>query len=455
MKKILTVIVGMLIVNIIFSQLVSLDKLTRSYESIYVEKYPELKSLKIPTHYNESTFSLSEEYALLDNVEVFAIDLVYTEYPSGVSFEALNTKRLTWLYNQFPKLKNTNIICSLIGQTSATEKIEAEKLFHGFVIYYREKATAESMKKEVDVLRKIVDPKIEKEKSTDLLKSEMGTTGLDYIRYSTYTCYNEDLKKRWETEYKLKVEVLTAKQLEARVGNINHNSLTCSAYIFAEIIKDTSFFSYKVDSSVYKALDRNKWKNMMVCADVTGSMSPYTVQLLLWMKLNTGKVSMHQFVAFNDGDAMPDEKKIIGKTGGIYNIESNRYEQVSELIYATMMKGGGGDAPENNIEALIKGIELSATADNYVLIADNWAPVKDISLLNKITKPVKVIICGSNGYIHPDYLNIAYKTGGSVHTMEEDITELMKLREGDIFTFKGVKYKIVDGKFVSETYKLY
>jgi hypothetical protein len=47
--------------------------------------------------------------------------------------------------------------------------------------------------------------------------------------------------------------------------------------------------------------------------------------------------------------------------------------------------------------------------------------------------------------INEDYLNIAYKTKGSVHTIEQDITDLMKQSTGKKFTINGVDYIIKNG----------
>jgi hypothetical protein len=472
MKKVFIVLMGILIAQISFSQLVNLGNLSKSYEPIYVEKHSELKSLKIPTQYSESIFLLSEEYYILNDVEVLAIDLVYTEYPKNISFEALNARRLIWLYKQFPRFKNNNILSGLIGQTSATKKKEAEKLFHGFVIYYREKPTKATMEAEINFIKKMTDSikpvsatKKGESSLTDLVSDiDSKITSLDHrmLKGYTYTCYTEALKKYQDSIYgnstrMSKKEMLDHGYMSKEIYEQDYKKI-CDSFVISfhhydTVGYETNYININTDSTVFKAFTRNKWSNMLICADVTGSMSPYTTQLLLWIKLNTGKLSVKSYLFFNDGNNTPDHKKIIGNTGGIYEIRSSKYDDVSSTIYKAMAAGSGGDAPENNIEALLKGVEMNIDATDIILIADNWAPVKDMSLLNKITKPVKVILCGSNGYINPDYLTIAYKTGGSVHTMEEDITELMKLKEGDTFTFKGVKYRIVDGKFVSEAYK--
>lgn len=60
-----------------------------------------------------------------------------------------------------------------------------------------------------------------------------------------------------------------------------------------------------------------QWNNMLVVADVTASMYPYTGQLLYWLKLHEDERRIKQFV-FNDGDDKDDAVKTPGNTGGIY-----------------------------------------------------------------------------------------------------------------------------------------
>ena len=63
------------------------------------------------------------------------------------------------------------------------------------------------------------------------------------------------------------------------------------------------------------------------------------------------------------------------------------------------------------------------------------------------TKPVRIIVCGGNGYVNPAYLYIAWKTGGSVHTLEKDIQDMSKLQEGSILEIGEKRYLLSGGKF--------
>lgn len=203
------------------------------------------------------------------------------------------------------------------------------------------------------------------------------------------------------------------------------------------------------DDVILKAFDRNKWKDKLIVTDLTGSMSPYASQLQLWYSLNYAKEQNLQFVFFNDGDNRSDEEKKIGETGGIYYYPSKGLDSVMNMIAYVEAAGGGGDCPENNMEALIKGTKLARPFKELVMIADNLAPVKDIALLGSFHVPVRIILCGVSNEIEPDYLRIAHLTKGSVHTMEEDILQLGTLLDGQEVKIGKCTYRLMKGKFIA------
>ncbi len=208
------------------------------------------------------------------------------------------------------------------------------------------------------------------------------------------------------------------------------------------------------DSTVIKVLERHpEWQDMLVVTDFTGSMYPYASQVALWNRLNTETKPIKHYVFFNDGDKTPDVAKIVGMTGGIYHTPSGDHSKVIDEMIKTMKGGFGGDGPENDMEALLFGIRKAKTkVKQIVLVADNNSWVRDIDLLKKINVPVKVILCGTHfGYINAQYFEIAYKTGGSVHTIETDIEDMKKALNGKAIEIGGLKYKIKDGAFIMVT----
>ncbi|MES2514667.1 MAG: hypothetical protein V4580_11010 [Bacteroidota bacterium] len=203
------------------------------------------------------------------------------------------------------------------------------------------------------------------------------------------------------------------------------------------------------DDVILKVFERNKhWKDKLIVCDLTGSMSPYGAQLEIWYKLNLTKEQNLQFVFFNDGDRKQDHDKKIGSTGGIYYSKAKGVDELITLMTRVQAGGDGGDCPENNMEALIKGSETAAPYKELIMIADNHAPVKDIILLETFKIPVKIILCGVGDEIEADYLRLAWKTKGSVHTMEEDILSIGKLLDGQEIKINGQTYRLMKNKFI-------
>jgi hypothetical protein len=204
-----------------------------------------------------------------------------------------------------------------------------------------------------------------------------------------------------------------------------------------------------VNNAVFKVMNRNpKWRKNIIVTDMTSSMYPYAKQVNTWLKLFFMKDTAQQyFVFFNDGDSKKDTEKKIGATGGIYICKAKTCEDLVNTMKLTIKRGEGGDTPENVVEAILAGLKKVRKPDNIILIADNWAKVRDINLISRVKVPVRVILCGvfEGMEINTDYLNIAYKTKGSIHTIEQDISELINQTVGKKFNINGFDYIIKNG----------
>lgn len=204
------------------------------------------------------------------------------------------------------------------------------------------------------------------------------------------------------------------------------------------------------DTSLLSVFRRNKWRDMTVVTDMTGSMSPYISQVLLWYHLTLATKRIKEFVFFNDGDRKEDHLKVTGNTGGIYYCNSGDKEKVFQTAATCMKNGYGGDIQENNIEALLYATKKNPKQKELILIADNWSPMRDYELLHEVEVPVRIVICGlqSGEGLNTQYLDLARATGGSVHTVEMDIDHLSELAEGKTITILKKKYKVKNGKFI-------
>jgi hypothetical protein len=120
-------------------------------------------------------------------------------------------------------------------------------------------------------------------------------------------------------------------------------------------------------------------------------------------------------------------------------------------MQSTTNGGSGGESEENDIEALLEAMRMMGEGDELVLIADNYSDVRDMDLLPQLRTPVRVVLAGNLDHgINEDYLQIAWATGGSIHTLTEDIETLKTVNEGQLITIGSHRYRMSGGSFVKE-----
>ncbi|OQP56453.1 hypothetical protein [Niastella populi] len=415
------------------------------------------KVLYLPMDYGRSDFSNNQKEAIkrLENAVIVRIDLVYSDYPARTDFSLLTKRRLESLQRIIPKVfLDKSIEFRKIRQTIGKTKNIASGLQHGFFIYFRPLPTKTSGKKEARKLKALLaDGEAEKAGDTNNVTwCSQITICVDTNKVNLPVLPEEYTR----TITKISVKKAVSRELIEEESEREFLQFGDSVFCVEDKREDgcdeVGYLIYNpVDSTVAKVFERHNWKNSFIVADVTGSMYPYTAQLLKWLQLNLTDKVKRQFVFFNDGDSKDDDKKVIGKTGGIYSVFTNKYDEIENTIITAMENGSGGDLPENNIEALIESDRICRYCDSIVMIADNWAPVKDISLLAGYHKPVKIVLCGVFDKINKDYLKLARETRGSIHLIEEDIYSISLLKEGETIKIHGVTYKLIEGNFVDIT----
>ena len=406
----------------------------------------------------------------------------------------------------------------ILRQIDGSQKQKAQDMFHGLIIKFRPPQTKETMIQDVNKLEEILknsDENITNTRIYDSLiyeKNKILKYETEFKKYSlpkpkTMTpeiikevywivdvsnhkdfiisrhddsCFvtitpREALKRGyilkrnyngWRINGTLRKEIglKTYKLITVGICSIPYvtDSLEPKKDFSQLIIDSTSITEYSIrkenhplpDSTILKIFKRNKWSNMDIVGDVTGSMYPYTAQLLLWLKLQSIDSLTTRYSFFNDGNNIPDKKKKLGKTGGVYTKNCTSFSEVLNLVKTTMLNGGGGDCPENNVEALIEAEKEYPESNFHVLVADNWALIKDISLANKLNKPVRIVLCGvSDGIINTQYLDLARLTKGSVHLIETDLFNLATLHEGETIVIGKREFKLSNGYFLDVTEK--
>lgn len=224
-----------------------------------------------------------------------------------------------------------------------------------------------------------------------------------------------------------------------------------SGYSSMSTVEEITFGRKEVrDSTVVNVLTRHQdWDSMLVVLDWTGSMYKYGGSVLLWLRLNLNREPVSHIVLFNDGDRKNSSDKKVGKTYGIYPIRSMVIDSVLDKMELVMSRGGGGDDPENDVEALYRSTKNLKGYDQVILVADNYSSVRDIKLAKYLRHPVRIILCGveEGEAIHADYLTLARTTGGSIHTIEADIAKLAETPEGGTVELNGHTYEYRRGEY--------
>lgn len=364
-----------------------------------------IKRVFIPFHFNTSKTHLNDTILKLPLSKIRSIEYIKTNHDPKRQTE-LDNERFNKLLEILPKSfkrysQGFNFI--LVNQTNQPSR----NLFHGFVISYEINTSKKSVK--------ILDEILSSDSSLTIEETDFYFDTLDEYEY-----YIPTFIPGMDFSFSLDKDIY---------GNFDTSS---SKNLISVVLKRNPEII----------------RNSLITIDVTGSMMPYIAQVLIWQKLYYNKNNKQSFVFFNDGNRTPDYKKKTGNVGGIYQIDNSKgIKEVENMAKKAMSNGYGGDCPENNLEAVIKGLKKFPNPKNIIMIADNWATPRDLSLVAEINKPIKIILCGVYGSINPAYLDLARETEGSIHTIEEDLKDLMKLKEGETIEIAGHTYIIKKGKF--------
>ncbi|NQY10073.1 MAG: hypothetical protein HRT71_11260 [Flavobacteriales bacterium] len=371
--------------------------------------------------------------AMLTDATILKAEIVYTDFPVGADLSALNNTRITKIKSIFPGLKADHIQWGMIAQTDCPTEVAARNLFHGVVITFLPSPTKGAAMREIELMIKALSGEL----TASIVTSE---TEMEYRIVP--------LEELWHTGDK---GVTRTKYINIDEDTV-HYVYKSDGPAVKKLYKTEKTIAFESDSGIFKVFKRHpEWSDMMVLCDVTGSMFPYTTQFLSWLQLDNNGSRMKQYVFFNDGDDKTHDEKVIGSTGGIYSERMSEVSKVQELCFKAMLAGSGGDGPENNLEAIIAGLEDCDDCEDIVMIADALAPVKDIELLKQIKRPIKVVLCGSAYGIHISYFELAKATGGSLHTMENDLIDLMDVNQGEEIVLGGQKYIVVGGYLIKVT----
>ncbi|MVM36179.1 hypothetical protein GO755_39570 [Spirosoma sp. HMF4905] len=191
------------------------------------------------------------------------------------------------------------------------------------------------------------------------------------------------------------------------------------------------------DSTSYQTLARNlrSWPDAVIICDLTTSMYPYSTQLFAWFRKNARNPTIKGIVFFTDCDSLGQQTRAGGPAGRMFvTSDLNLANALPIMVDAARNTLHNDDDAENDVEALLVAQQTFPEAKHLILMADNISTVKDMALLNKLHKPVHVVLCGTTGSdttlaFQSDYYTIASHTQGSLHTLEDDLIPSTLSRE--------------------------
>jgi hypothetical protein len=75
-----------------------------------------------------------------------------------------------------------------------------------------------------------------------------------------------------------------------------------------------------------------------------------------------------------------------------------------------------------------------------ILIADNRSCIRDFVLVSCLDRPVHVILCDTRKDVNHQYINLVWKTGGSLHGIDWDLTADEINQSLDSIVIEGVSF---------------
>lgn len=273
------------------------------------------------------------------------------------------------------------------------------------------------------------------------LDSNLNSTAIEYSILLQTDCDNEfetmQLFHGIEVSYEPIKETIDVTEIDADLSNTQTKNPLAVRKVTQFMRRDR----YTMDSAVFSVLDRNtQWNNAVVVLDWTGSMYGHGAEAILWQALNEEQNRIRHCVFFNDGDRTKTRKKTIGYTKGIYFSETASITDPIKMMRRVQHKGNGGDSPENDLEALIATINKLPESQDIILVADNASCIRDFVLLQCLNRPIHVVLCRTKNGINPQYINLAWKTGGSLHFNDIDVHDLSEKMKFGSLDINGTKY---------------
>lgn len=219
-----------------------------------------------------------------------------------------------------------------------------------------------------------------------------------------------------------------------------------------EALRNNENFYAEIGEEIKAIFYRNKtkWKQKRIIANIDCSMYKYIDELMVWNYSNQAEQQNNTYWLFNGFNYDKGHNDDEAHRRGIFQVPQNDVEGFFKTIDKIVNFSCRGSRLENVVEALILGAEGKTPQEDLLFIADNYSDVQDLEKLKDLKVPVHVLLTDSEYGINENYLEIAFHSGGSIHTSRQDIDaeQLKGLQNGDRLTIGNFAYTFFKGKFL-------
>ncbi|MFK8104188.1 MAG: hypothetical protein AB8G15_16795 [Saprospiraceae bacterium] len=198
--------------------------------------------------------------------------------------------------------------------------------------------------------------------------------------------------------------------------------------------------------------NKGRWTQKRIIANIDCSMYRYIDELMVWNYANEAERTNNRYWLFNgfnyEGGTTEGHQR-----RGIFAVPENTVTGFFNTIDKIVNFSCRGSRLENVVEALLLGAEGKTPEEDLLFIADNYSDVSDLHKLKELTVPVHVLLTDAEKGVNENYLEIAYHTGGSIHTRRTDIStqQLRTLTNGDQLKIGKFSYTFFHGKFLKRS----
>jgi hypothetical protein len=210
---------------------------------------------------------------------------------------------------------------------------------------------------------------------------------------------------------------------------------------------------YAANKQEIKAMlyrNKDQWTAKRIIANIDCSMYQYLDELMVWNYSDEQEQNNNTYWLFNgfQNDSKPSSSG--NDRRGIFFVPNNDVAGFCNTVDKIVNFSCGGNRLENVVEALILGAKDKSPEEELLFIADNYSDVSDLNKLQELHVPVRVLLTASEYGVNEHYLEIAYRTGGSIHTIHEDIPSghLQDLEDGEQLQVGKYTYQFFKGRFM-------